>query len=92
MTDSQPPRVPHGYRIRVAGRLDDRWATWFDGFTLTVGTDGTTSLCGGVADQAQLHGLLTKVRDLGLDVVSLEPIDLADGSGPAARSTCADGS
>lgn len=75
MTPLRPRKGPRGYRIRVAGRLDDRWAAWFDGFTLTAGTDGTTTLSGAVADQAQLHGLLAKVRDLGLDVVSLEPID-----------------
>jgi hypothetical protein len=75
MAPSQPPKLPRGYRIRVAGRLDDRWAAWFDGFTVTAGTDGTTALSGTVADQAQLHGLLVKVRDVGLDVVSLEPMD-----------------
>jgi len=66
--------APRGYRIQVAGRLDDTWAAWFDGLTLTAGADGTTTLSGTIADQAQLHGLFAKVRDLGLDVVSLEPI------------------
>jgi hypothetical protein len=80
MTASQPPEVRRGYRIRVAGRLDGSWAAWFDGFTLTAGMDGTTTLSGPVVDQAQLHGLLSKVRDLGLDVVSLETINLAEGS------------
>ena len=66
------PEAPRGYRIRVAGRLDGSWAAWFDGFTLTVGMDGTTTLSGAVADQAQLHGLFAKLRDLGLEIVSLD--------------------
>lgn len=66
------PRAPRGYRIRVAGRLDGSWAPWFDGFAVVVATDGTTTLSGPVADQAQLHGLFAKLRDLGLEIVSLE--------------------
>jgi hypothetical protein len=61
-----------GYRIRVAGRLDESWAAWFDGFTLVPGDDGTTTVSGLVADQAQLHGLFAKLRDLGLEIVSLD--------------------
>ena len=80
MTASPSPGVRRGYRIRVAGRLDSSWAAWFDGFTLTVGMDGTTTLSGPVVDQAQLHGLFSKVRDLGLDVLSLEAVNLAEGS------------
>lgn len=59
------------YRIRVEGRLDARWAAWFEGFTITAEADGTTVVDGPVADQAVLHGLLAKVRDLGLPLVSV---------------------
>ncbi|MCU1473691.1 hypothetical protein [Amnibacterium sp.] len=59
------------YRIRVAGRLDARWSSWFDGFHLQADQDGSTSLTGAVADQAALHGLLTRVRDLGLELISV---------------------
>lgn len=92
MTASQSPQVPRGYRIRVAGRLDDRWAAWFDGFTLVAGRDGTTTLSGAVADQAQLHGLFSKVRDLGLDVISLEAINVAENPGAGPECPVAEGS
>jgi len=59
------------YRIRIQGHLDQRWTTWFDGLALTHDGDGTTLLQGHVADQAALHGLLTKVRDMGLPLVSV---------------------
>ena len=64
---------PDRYAIRVRGHLADRWATWFDGMTLTRRPDGTTVLDGPVADQSALHGLLRKVSDLGLPLVSLTP-------------------
>lgn len=70
MTGTLP--APRGYRIRVAGRLDDSWAAWFDGFTLATGDDGTTTVSGPVADQAQLHGLFAKLRDLGVEIVSVD--------------------
>ena len=65
---------PDRYAIRVKGHLADRWAAWFDGMTLTRRPDGTTVLDGPVADQSALHGLLRKVSDLGLPLVSLTPI------------------
>ena len=65
---------PDRYEIRVQGHLADRWAAWFDGMTLTRRADGTTVLDGPVADQSALHGLLRKVSDLGLPLVSLTPI------------------
>ncbi|WP_217913519.1 hypothetical protein [Miltoncostaea marina] len=64
---------PH-YEIRVAGRLPDRWAAWFDGLSVSAEADGTTAIRGPVADQAALHGLLDRVRDLGLPLVALTPI------------------
>jgi hypothetical protein len=66
---------PDRYEIRVKGHLADRWAAWFDGMTLTRQGDGTTVLDGPVADQSALHGLLRKVSDLGLPLVSVTPTD-----------------
>jgi hypothetical protein len=65
---------PGRYEIRLKGRLDSRWTAWFDGLTLTHDSDGTTIIRGLVADQAALHGLLQKVRDLGLPLVSVTAV------------------
>jgi hypothetical protein len=59
------------YEIRFKGHLDTRWADWFDGLALTQESDGTTVLSGSVIDQAALHGLLGKVRDLGLPLIAV---------------------
>jgi hypothetical protein len=59
------------YEIRLEGHLNARWADWFDGLTLTQEGDGTTLLSGPVVDQAALHGLLGKVRDLGLPLIAV---------------------
>lgn len=72
MSRSPTPRAPVGYVVRVAGHLDSHWSAWFGGFTLTREADGTTSLRVIVADQAELHGLLVKVRDLGVKLLSVE--------------------
>lgn len=71
------------YEIRVQGRLDDRWALWFDGLDLTRTDDGTTVLRGPVTDQAALHGLLHKLRDLGVPLVSVTRTDPGPGAGPS---------
>ena len=63
--------VGESYEIRLKGRLDGRWADWFDGLSLTQESDGTTVLSGSVVDQAALHGLLGKVRDLGLPLIAV---------------------
>lgn len=63
------------YDIRVKGHLDTRWAAWFDGLGLTHESDGTTLIHGLVADQAALHGLLQKVRDMGLPLVSVSHVE-----------------
>jgi hypothetical protein len=65
---------PARYEIRLQGRLDPRWATWFDGMTLTVAGD-TTVLNGPVVDQAALHGMLARLRDLGLPLLSVRRVD-----------------
>ena len=63
------------YEIRLQGHLHSRWAAWFDGLSLTNEPDGTTLISGLVVDQAALHGLLQKVRDLGLPLVSVTRVD-----------------
>ena len=66
---------PGLYEIRIKGHLDNRWADWFDGLTITLEDNGDTRLTGPVIDQAALHGLLRKVRDLGLPLVSVIQVD-----------------
>ncbi len=66
------------YEIRIRGHLGTRWATWFDGMTLTAMSDGTTVLEGPVVDQAALHGVLHKVRDTGLPLLSVNQVDIGD--------------
>lgn len=63
------------YEIRLKGHLDARWATWFDGLSLAQKSDGTTLIRGFVADQAALHGLLQRVRDIGLPLISVTRIE-----------------
>jgi hypothetical protein len=85
MTQSPKRQMPAGYRLRVAGHLDHHWSPWLGDLTLTQEDDGTTSLTGAVADQAELHGLLTKIRDLGVTLISVEAID------PATVETAGEG-
>jgi hypothetical protein len=62
------------YQIRLKGHLGRQWTDWFDGLTITLEDNGDTLLTGPVADQAALHGLLKKVRDLGLTLLSLNQV------------------
>ena len=73
---------PGRYEIRLKGHLDNRWAAWFEGLTITREDNGDTRLTGPVVDQAALHGLLRKVRDLGLPLVSVIQIDPKQANGP----------
>ena len=63
------------YEIRLKGHLDARWVKWFDGLTITLEEGGDTVLTGPVVDQAALHALLKKVRDLGLPLLSVNPVE-----------------
>lgn len=70
-TEDHEPRL---YEIRVRGHLDQQWAAWFEGMTITLQDNGDTLLAGPVVDQAALHGLLKKVRDLGLPLISINQV------------------
>jgi hypothetical protein len=84
MTERQNPAPDHPevdrYEIRLTGHLDGRWTDWFDGLAVGHDSDGTTVISGQIVDQAALHGLLQRVRDLGLPLVSVTRIksDRAD--------------
>ena len=65
------------HEIRVEGHLDERWADWLEGLTFTHETDGTTTLTGPLADQAALHGVLNRIRDLALPIVSVRRVRAA---------------
>ncbi len=65
------------YQITVKGHLDNRWADWFEGLTITLEDNGETLLTGPVVDQAALHGLLRKVRDLGMPLLSVTRVNPA---------------
>jgi len=70
---SEYPGEPELYEIRLKGHLHHRWAIWFEGMTIMLEEGGTTLLTGPVLDQAALHGLLKKVRDLGMPLLSVSP-------------------
>jgi hypothetical protein len=72
---TQDNHEPGIYEIRIKGHLDDKWADWFEGLTITLEENGDTLLTGPVIDQAALHGLLKKVRDLGMPLVSVSPVE-----------------
>ena len=73
---------PAQYEIRVAGVLDDRWAPWFDGLQIS-GQGEETVICGLLADQPALHGVLTRVRDLGLCLISVRRLDTGQAGAEA---------
>ncbi len=74
---SRSPDVAASYEVRIGGHLDEHWSAWFDGFTITHDVDETTTLRGVVTDQSELHGLLAKVRDLGVSLISVTPVAAA---------------
>jgi hypothetical protein len=67
---------PASYQLRVAGHLDHHWSPWFGHLILIQEDDGTTSLTGVLADQAELHGLLSKIRDLGVTLLSVTIVEI----------------
>jgi hypothetical protein len=69
-TDPNAPRI---YQIRLEGHLDQRWADWFGDLTITLEANGTTVLTGPLIDQAALYGVLKKIRNLGLPLISVNP-------------------
>ena len=77
------PGQPIVYQIRLRGHLSDQWKNWFGGLTITLEEDGDTLLTGPVPDQAALFGLLKKVRDLGMQLISVNCVD----TGKQDRST-----
>jgi hypothetical protein len=70
-------KTPEIYQIRIKGRLDQSWSSWFDNMALTF-EKGETSITGAVPDQAALHGLLAKVRDLGLTLIDVRRVERKD--------------
>jgi hypothetical protein len=84
---SSDQHSPGQYEIRLQGHLKPRWAAWFDGLSLSLNSNGTTTISGFVADQAALHGLLQKVRDIGVPLISVTQVqpDPPDASTIAPR-------
>jgi len=85
MSDISTANGAGRYEIRLKGHLDSRWAAWFDGLTLTNCSDGTTTIHGPVVDQSALHGLLQKVRDVGLPLISVTPIEPDQPDSPTSQ-------
>jgi hypothetical protein len=75
MSETPDCHEPGRYEIRLKGHLADRWAAWFDGLSLRLESDGTTVIHGPVADQSALHGLLQRVRDTGLPLISVSCVE-----------------
>ena len=81
-TDASQPLV---YQFRLKGHLDGQWQHWFGGLTITLEDNGETLLSGGVSDQAALHGLLRKVRDLGMPLVSVKRVEPGEADVPQVK-------
>ncbi len=75
MSDGRIFDEPNIYQIRVKGHLDLKWSDWFDGFVITAQANNETLLTGSVTDQAALHGVLAKLRDLGLPILLVERLE-----------------
>ena len=77
--------MPTSYVITIRGHLEQHWSVWFEGLTITNGENGEAVLAGPVADQAALHGLLAKIRDLGLPLIAVMPGGTTENDG---NGTC----
>jgi hypothetical protein len=86
MSDASTEHDAHGYEIRVDGHLETRWAAWFDALSLTRESDGSTVIQVPVVDQAALHGLLRKLRDVGLPLISVTQIERHGRDAPRPSS------
>ena len=75
MNDARNSPTGNYYEIKIKGQLPESWTDWFDGLTFTYESDGTTRIKGEIIDQAALHGVLKKVRDLGLPLLSMNLVD-----------------
>ncbi len=80
------PAAPMWYELRIEGHLDRHWSAWFGGLAVTHDDDGRTTLRGVVTDQSELHGLLAKVRDLGVTLVSVTLLDAGCPDAGTART------
>lgn len=91
MTPNEPRSKPDAnqptvYQVRLKGHLGQQWLDWFEGLTITLEEDGNTLLSGPMVDQAALHGLLKKVRDLGMPLLSVNPVDPSRQDKPDVNS------
>ena len=85
--ESKPaPSQPVVYQIRLKGHLGHEWTDWFGGLSITLEANGDTLLTGPVIDQAALHGLLKKVRDLGMPLVAVSPVEPGQADAPDVKS------
>lgn len=84
--DNKKCDQPQHYEIRLKGHLDSQWTDWFEGLTIKREENGDTLLIGPIVDQAALHGLLKKVRDLGMPLVSVSPVETSRADGTNIRS------
>jgi hypothetical protein len=85
MSQKRNPSQPMVYQIRIKGHLGSQWADWFQGMTISLEDNGDTLLTGLVVDQAALHGLLKKVRDLGMPLVSVSPLEHGQADQPDVK-------
>jgi len=79
------PGQPIVYQIRIKGHLDSQWTEWFDGLAIALEEDGNTLLTGTVIDQAALHGLIKKVRDLGMPLLSVNRVNPNQADAPIVK-------
>lgn len=74
MADEQQKNTSEIYRVKIRGELDAKWSEWFYGMTITNESDGTTTLCGPLPDQTVLHSVLDRIRDMNLQLISVNQI------------------